>query len=297
MTTQTFDTARLKDAIGFSLSSKCWGNRRKADISTVQTDAEKGRMRLSKELIQAEEYSNIKSYLGDLQRWVYMRTVPSFFRKGFQLASLKAVPEIEARMKQAKVDLASLVEELIKVYPAKIDEAKVALNSQFNDADYPSADELREQFSVGWNYVSFSTPEALPPELRQAEADKLQAQMQDAGQQITAALRIAFSELIKHAVDRLQPNEDGRKKVFRDSLLEKVQEFLDTFQNRNLLGDKELENLVNKAQEVIIGISPDDLRKNDDVRSTTLAEFKKIEDTLNEFVEVQKSRVFDFAED
>jgi len=292
----TFDTNKLKDAVGFTLQLRCWGNRRKADMAQVTTDAEKGRMRLSKELIQAEEFDAIKSFFGELRGWVYLRTVPSFFREGFQLASLKAVEEIEARMKKAEGELKELVDKLIAVYPAKIDEAKAALQSQFNPADYPPEEVLRGTFAIGWNYVSFSTPDALPPELRKTEAEKLQKQMADAGEQITEALRAGFQELITHAVERLTPGDDGKSKTFRDSIVGRIQEFLDTFSNRNLLGDKELEALVGKAQEVLVGVSPESLRKNAEVRESTLAEFKKISAGLDEFVETRKARRFDLED-
>ena len=59
----TFDTNRLRNAVGFTMTAKVWGNRRKADMSQVTTDADKRRMKLSKELIEAEEYEAIKSYI------------------------------------------------------------------------------------------------------------------------------------------------------------------------------------------------------------------------------------------
>lgn len=297
MNTTTFDTNRLKDAIGFTMKVSNWGNRRKADMSQVTTDAEKTRMKLSKELIQAKEYDDIKSYFGELRQWIYLRTVPSFFREGFQLTSLKAVDEIEAKMRQSQGEVAELVEKLIAVYPVKIDEAKVALNSQFNPADYPPVEMLRKSFGVSWNYISFSTPEALPPELRQAETEKLQKQMQDAGEQITDALRAGFQELISHAVERLTPGDDGKSKTFRNTILERIQEFIDCFSNRNLLGDRELEDLVNKAQEVLIGVSPDSLRKDAEVREKALKEFKQIGSSLDQFVEIKKNRRFSLDED
>jgi hypothetical protein len=292
----TFDTTKLKDALGFTLKLSAWGNRRRADMSKVDTNSDKSRLKLSKELISAAEYDDIKSFMGELRGWVAQRTVPSFFREGFQLASTKAVEEIEGRMRKARTEeLPALVEKLVAVYPQKIDEARVALNGQFNERDYPSSDELRALFSVDWNWISFSTPEGLPEELKQAEREKLQKQMSDAGEQITLALRVGFQELIAHAVDRLQPADaDGKKRVFRDSLIERVQEFIDCFQSRNLLGDKELESLVNKAQEIIIGVNPDDLRKNDDLRETTRQQFDEIKKELDVAVDVVKNRKFNW---
>lgn len=291
----TFDTTKLKDALGFTLKLSAWGNRRRADMSKIETNSDKARLKLSKELISAKEYDDIKSFMGELRGWVYTRTVPSFFREGFQLSSTKAVDEIEARMRKARNDeVPALVEQLIAVYPTKIEEARIALNGQFNEKDYPTPEELRALFSVDWNWIAFSVPENLPPELRKMEAEKLQKQFADAGQEITLALRVGFQELIAHAVERLTPGDDGKPKTFRDTLIGNVQQFIDTFTGRNLLGDTELEALVNKAQEIIIGVAPDDLRKNADVRETTIKQFNEVKNQLDGMIETVRGRKFNW---
>lgn len=288
-----FDTNKLRGAVGFTLQARAWGNRRKADTSKITTDSDKTRLKLSKELIQAEEYEKIKSFIGELRAWIATRTVPSFFRDGFQLASLKAVGEIEERMKKAEGELRALVDSLVMVYPAKIEEARVALNSQFDEKDYPLAEQLNKLFSIDWNWISFTIPEDLPAELREAEANKLQKKFSDAGEQITEALRIGFQELIAHAMERLTPNDDGKQKVFRESLVGNIQEFIDTFYQRNLMNDTELEQLLSKAQEILIGVSPDDLRKKADVREETMKQFGEIKKSLDTMIETRKSRRFD----
>lgn len=293
----TFDTNKLRGAVGFTMKASVWGNRRKANIESVQTDADKKRMKLSKELIRAEEYDAIKSYIGELRQWVYQRTVPSFFREGFQLASLKAVSEIEGRMKKARVELAALVDKLVEVYPARIEEARVALNSQFNPGDYPPADVLRQMFDIDWNWISFTIPDDLPAELKEAEANKLQQKFKDAGEQITEALRVGFQELIKHAADKLKPGEDGKPKIFRDTLIGNIQEFIDTFQQRDLMNDVELQRLVDKAQEILIGVSPEDLRKNEEIKESTRKEFESIASQLDAMIVTKKGRVMQVDDD
>lgn len=293
MNVTTVDTSSLKGAVGFTMKLSGWGNTRKADIAEVTTSADKKRMRLRKDLIVADEYDAIKSFYGELRQWVAIQTVPSFFREGFQLTSIAAVGELDARMKKAQVELREMVDKLIVVYPAKIEEAKLALNSQFNQRDYPSESELANSYRISWNFISFSTPADLPEELRQQEQDKLAKQMQDAGEQITLALRVGFQELINHAIERLTPGEDGKPKTFRDTLVGNVQEFLDTFQKRNLTNDVELQQLVNKAQEILIGVEPDALRKDVEVRDQFLKQFNDVKAALDPLVEVKKARVFE----
>ena len=296
-TTRTIDINRFKNAVGFTATFKAWGNRRKADLNKVSTDADKRRLSLSKELIQAEEYDAIKRYMGELRQWIYSRTVPSFFKEGFQLASLEAVETIEQKMKQAtEKDLPPLVSALQLVYASKIDESRAALGDQFNAADYPTEEQLPQLFSIGWNWIAFTTPEALPPELRKAEEEKLQKQFADAGEQITEALRVAFSELITHATERLTTAPGEKPKVFRDSLIGNIQEFLDTFNSRNLMNDTELAAMVDKARAVMVGVEPEKLRKYSDTRKQVTEKLQEIKSAVDGMIETKKSRQFDFSE-
>ncbi|HUD74848.1 MAG TPA: hypothetical protein VMQ76_07235 [Terracidiphilus sp.] len=296
-TTKTIDIKKFNNAVGFTATFRQWGNRRKADIDLIQSDADKSRLGLSKQLIQSDEYDAIKSYFGQLRQWLYSRTVPSFFKEGFQLASLEAVEAIEARMRKAVAeDLPPLVAALVKEYPAKVAMAELALGSQFRATDYPTATELAEQFGLQWYWIAFTTPEALPPELRAAEEAKMKEQIADAGEQIIDAMRTALAGLIAHAVDKLTPGADGKSKVFRDSLIGNIQAFIETFPSRNFMGDTDLASLVEKAKTVLAGAEPDKLRKYSAVREETAAAFKEIQGTLDTMIETRKSRQFDLAD-
>lgn len=320
--TRTIDLNRFKNVVGLTTTSKAWGNSRKADLSTVlikgapspvdnlrfnlgtdtKADDKKGtvdksRFRLSKQLIQCDEYEAIKSAFGALTTWVYSRTVPSFFKRGFQLASVGAVAEIEEELNAfASVRLPMLVQELANVYPDKVEEARAALGDQFRAADYPTAEELPGLFSLEWYWIAFTTPEALPPELRQQEEDKLKKKFEDAGDQIIEALRVSFLELIEHATDKLTVADGEKPKVFRDSLIGNIQDFISTFSFRNLMNDSELAGLVEKAKTVLVGAEPDKLRKDQDTRAAIAAKFAEIKANLDGMITTRKGRNFDFSE-
>lgn len=296
--TRTIDVNRFKNAVGLTTTSHLWGVRRKADLSKVDTaTADKSRLALSKVLIQCEEYEAIKSAFGSLTAWIYGRTVPSFFKKGFQLASVQAVPEIEEELNAfATVRLPVLVQEFANVYPAKVDEARAALGDQFKASDYPTVAELPGLFSLEWYWIAFTTPEALPPELRQQEEDKLKQKFADAGDQIIEALRASFLELIAHATDKLTVGEGEKPKVFRDSLIGNIQDFIGTFNSRNLMNDAELAALVEKAKGVLVGAEPEKLRKNQDTRAAIAAKFAEIKANLDGMITTRKGRNFDFSE-
>lgn len=305
MTTRTIDLNRFKDAVGFTATFRRFGNRRKGNKDKVTTSQDntqdtktKERITIQKELIRCKEYDAVRTYMGEVQRWIYEQTVPSFFKTGFQLASLAAVEIVEKKMRKAvSAELPVLVNDLIFVYPRAIEEAKAALGEQFNALDYPAAEELRGMFQIEWNWIAFTVPEGLPAELRAAEQGKLEKQFADAAEQITLALRESFQGLISHAIDRLTTAPGEPRKKFNDSVLANIQAFLDTFSQRNLLNDVDLARLVGEAKTVMLGLTPQKIRDYDNTRNGTRDKFAEIKTQLDGMVEEVKSRKFALEED
>jgi hypothetical protein len=304
MSTKTIDLDRFKNAVGFTTTFCRWGNRRKGNMAKITTNEDatqdkqtKERLHLTKELIKAKEYEDICTFLGGLQKWIYEQTVPSFFKTGFQLVGKDGIAAIEARMRKAQTELAVLTNNLVAVFPAKIEEAKGKLGEQFNASDYPSVKELSGMFEISWNWIAFSVPEGLPEELRQAEQDKMEKQFADAGEQILQALREGFKELLAHAVSKLAVEPGEKPKVFRDSMIGNIQAFIDTFSQRNMMGDVELAQLVAQAKTVLEGVTPQKLRDYANVKDTTREQFVKIQGELEKMITERPARRFDFSED
>lgn len=338
--TRTVDLSRFKNAVGLIVTfSSQWGLSRKGNMDgvTLRKDtmgeqmqdeaarialannpaeeaAAKERLGLVKRLLVSPEYKAIQSYFADLRsNFIYARTVPSFFKEGFQLASLEAVAPIEERLKRAiglrpqisrdgnPVDeLPQLVEKFLAAYPAQVEEARKRLEpfGQFRASDYPSTEFLRTAFSISWNWIAFSVPDQLPEELRNAEQEKLNRQLTDAGEQITQALRASFQELIAHATEKLTTEPGEKKKVFRDSLIGNIQEFLDTFNSRNLMNDIELARLVGEAREILSkGINAQTLRDSQTTREQVTKQFTKIKTELSAMITEQPGRKIRFDDD
>ena len=94
----------------------------------------------------------------------------------------------------------------------------------------------------------------------------------------------------------LTVGEGEKPKVFRDSLIGNIQDFIGTFNSRNLMNDAELAALVEKAKGVLVGAEPEKLRKNQDTRAAIAAKFAEIKANLDGMITTRKGRNFDFSE-
>ena len=97
-------------------------------------------------------------------------------------------------------------------------------------ADYPRVTSSG-LFDVTWDFPSVEPPgylQRLSPELYEQECRRVAAQFDEAVQLAEQAFLHELSQLVSHLTERLSGTEDGKPKVFRDSVVENLSEFFET---------------------------------------------------------------------
>ena len=323
---------QFKNTVLFSVTIKRWGNRAQvksadalrdyleqlnAEDGTEKTapaavegaDAKAGkatkkRVTATKTLIKSDALDRLNTFLTEAKQKCLGFSMPSFVRSGMFVVSRAMIEQVEEILQSAVNKMENdLLPDFISDYPARMEDSrdlpvkKGGLGPLFDSKDYPEVTNMAERFALKWNWLALTVPEGLPPELRQAETDKLQRQFSDAATEIRNALRVMFAELVEHAVERLKVAPGEKPKTFRDSLTGNINQFFETFEAKNIMDDKALAEVVAKAREVLTGVNPDTLRADMDVRTTTAARLEEIKAALDPMVEEAKSRAFDFSED
>jgi hypothetical protein len=283
-----------QDTVAFVFSLHQWGNRKVANKDEIKSSADKAMLSVTKRLIESKEFKAVSKYMLETKAWVISKSVPSFFRDSCFLFRLSKVQEVEDELAGRRLVLRSLIEKLAEVYPTQIDEAEEMLGpDQFNRADYPSAETLKTLFYWESQWVSFRVPEDLPEMVRRAELEKAENMWRSAAENITFALRESFRELVSHAAGKLGTYDGTRKGTFRDSTIDNITEFLNTFRDRNITSDRELEILVKKAQLVMTDVEDAQvLRDNKELRAEVKRGFESITKELDALVEERPSRKF-----
>lgn len=285
---------KIQNAVMLIFTTRSWGNRKKADTKKIETNAEKSFLSLSKRLIDSDEYKSILNFQNEVYNWINKNAVPSFFLRGSYLFNMAMVEEVETYLKAQSDILKEKIKPLLAEYEQKIAEAEEKLGDQFNLSDYPNLDALRSSFSFSWKWTIFDIPEGLPEKIFQEEKLKAENMWRESAEQISLCLRQAFVELIKHANSMLEPNADGKTKGFKNSSFDNIDEFIATFKNRNIVDDKELENLVEQARKVLTNINdPQELKKDKEMKAIVSKNFSEITSKLDEMIAVKPSRKFD----
>ncbi len=270
-------------------------------MGRVEVQADKTRLRLSKRLLVSPELDKIETYDNALRSWVQSRCLPmpALF-KGSYVLPLGAVEEVNRRLEAAEKDeRPALVEDFCRVYPSAVEQARADLGDLFDLANYPGLGRVRAMFYLDYRYFNLNTPSKLRDfsvTLFREERDKAARLWQETMEEGRQYLRNLLLELVKHARERLEPGPDGKPKVFRNSLVKNLNDFLDTFQIRNLADDRELTGLVEEMRRLAAGTSPQDLRKDDQLREAWASELARIETSLASMVISQPTRRITFED-
>ncbi len=86
---------------------------------------------------------------------------------------------------------------------------------------------------------------------------------------------------MSHLTERLSGTADGKPKIFRDSAIENLESFFHRFRNLNIGGNDQLEQLIDQARQVVIGVHPQTLRDNPAQRQEVAAQLAGIQSVLD----------------
>lgn len=275
------------------------GNRRKVSTSQIEVEADKTMIGVSKRLFECDEYDAIKQKEGEMRRYIYSRALPSYFRNGTYLVPNKLVSEIDEKLQQFKEERTQLIDAFIKKYDSIIADAKTRLRDVFNPADYQGAEVVRAQFALDWSYVSFGVPgnlEGINSEMFKREQLKAQQKWAEATDAVQQVLRENMKELVDHLLDRLQGGEDGKPKVFKKSMIDNFNDFLDTFSARNITDDDALQSLVSEAKKMLEGVDADELRVSKRTRTQVADGFAKMQKSLDFMLQEKPKRAISFED-
>lgn len=185
---------------------------------------------------------------------------------------------------QAEADLNAVYDEI------KTD-AQRRLGRLYNAADYPA--EIRGLFGVDWEFPAIEPPSylmRLNPELYRQEQERVAARFEEAVQLAEQAFIGELRNLVSHLTERLTTAPDGQRKVFRDSSITNLLGFFSRFRDLNIRSNQDLDRLVEQAQQLVQGVTPQDLRDNTDLRGHLASEMAQVHAALENLIVAQPRR-------
>jgi hypothetical protein len=211
-------------------------------------------------------------------------TLP-FPKSGIRLLPQNSLGLFANTMAGYSEKLQEAVHELAAQYDAMKSEAQRRLGSLFNPSDYPTT--LDGLFDLEVSYPTIDPPAylmALNPEVYQQEQARIRERSENAVELAEQAFAAELQRLVSHLAERLTGLHDGQPKVFRDSAVENLREFVDRFRQLNIRSNPELDTLVEQAQQTIAGIEPQQLRDSVRLRQMVANDFEVIQAAVGDLL-------------
>jgi len=229
-----------------------------ADVYGASGDA----ITAGKKLVDTQHpaYKAVTSVQGNARKLWIALTVPHP-ESGYRLIRKKTIEQFDVLIGDIKIELESAILKLDSHYEHLLECAKDKLGELYNAADYPAT--LIGEFEISVDYPPIDPPEYLKqlnPKLYEREVERVRGQFNTAVKLAEAAFLEEFSKLVSHLCDKLSGDEDGKKKVFRNSALTNINEFVERFRELNIGNNGELDSLVETVEKLVDGVSPGDLR-------------------------------------
>lgn len=149
---------------------------------------------------------------------------------GIRLIRQENVDDFNVQMSAFALELDRAVATLEGHYEDLRIAARTRLGELFDPADYPAT--LAGLFAIEHDFPSVEPPpylRQLSPELYRQECQRVQARFNEAVRLAEKAFIEELSKLIEHLTERLTGQEDGRPKVFRDTVVNNLNDFFERF--------------------------------------------------------------------
>jgi len=271
----------LDRAVLISTKFERYGCTRSVKNIRIETDAQPKRLKTTKKLLESPEVDAIRKFDSEIREYVYSVSVPSYVDDGIYFVGVDAIPEVDEQLGHLAAYRTTLVEAAADKLDDLIADDRAALGDQFRPGDYPSKLEFLEAHSVSWRWLALSQPAALSahPTIQARQEESEVNSLIAAESSIVALMRTNFLDCVSHICERLDGQRDnGKPKIFRDSLLNSTTTFLASFAFRNIMQDDALAVLVAETKEIIADVTPDELRSDEMTRANFLAGMTAIRD-------------------
>ena len=212
------------------------------------------------------------------------QTLP-YVEPGIRLVRRNTVSTLESQLRETQIELRETVMDLDRCWGELVDQARKRLGDLFDVTDYSPS--IADEFEITWDYPATTPPDYLrsvAPEIYESECNRVRERFTEAVKIAESAFAEELGSLVSHLAERLSGESDGKPKVFRDTAVTNLHEFIERFHRLSIGTDESLEQLVEQARSLVTGVVPDTLRQQESMRQRISNGLTRIEASLDGYM-------------
>jgi hypothetical protein len=250
-----------------------------ADNHGVQSDAG----RYNKVLIESSEIKKVTKATNAARTFFYHHTLP--WSDEYRIRPTQGYLDFMNALGEHKSEFQNKVVDFCGMYSDLQTKARITLKGMYNPGDYPTPEKLSKKFDFSVSILPLVGAQDFRIDLSKEQVAQMGAQLEKQNAKaVRAAMRTAWSRLyeaVSHMADKLS----GEKTVFRNSLVDNLEELTKVLPVLNITNDPELAKVCDEISHTLCSYDPDTLRKDDLARNKTGKNAKKISEAIEKVLE------------
>jgi Asp-tRNA(Asn)/Glu-tRNA(Gln) amidotransferase C subunit len=258
-----------------------WAGRKKDKRASQKVNednqAEAGASTVNKSLLgSCPELAAIGTLVGQVRNhYLYVQTMP-WDNAGWRLLPTPLMFDFMEMMTQKQAEFYQLVE----IFLANYSNAKLAaqahytgLGELFDEADYPTEDELRAKFKFEIEKEPIAESGDWRIDVQNEAMADLKSEYENmVDKRVEGAVTDVWSQLhdkLSKLAERIDYTDDETKKVFKASTVDNLLQLVDLLDAFNVTGDETMTNMSKDLKRALRGVSAEGLREDEGLRAET----------------------------
>ena len=250
------------------------------EVTAAKGSASKKAASVYKNLFaECKELDAITKFQARARAEHYKLTMP-WNDHGARLLPTAALQDYKKSMNRYQAEFDNLVQAFLDKYDTLVAAAAFQLGTLFDRDEYLSREQVERRFRMDISFTPLPTAgdfrldieSEVQQELIEQYEKRLHAQLTQATQENWDRLYEALQRLS----DRLVIEEDGKKRVFHDTMVTGALELCELLTAMNVTQDPKLESARRQLEGVLSGVTPKELREEDGTRIQTKLQVDQI---------------------
>ena len=256
-----------------------------AEVTSAKGSGSKKAASVYKNLFaECKELENITKFQARARAEHYRMTLP-WNDHGARLLPTISLMDYQKTMGRFRSEFDLLVEAFLNKYDTLVAAAAFQLGTLFDRGEYLTRNQVAQRFRMDSSFTPLPTAgdfrldveSTVQRELVEQYERKLEEQLTQANRDAWDRLHTALTKLS----DRLVVEEDGKKRVFHDTLVTGAVDLCELLTAMNITKDPQLESARRQLEAVLSGVTPKELREEDGTRVLTKQKVDAILDAFD----------------
>lgn len=225
-------------------------------------------------------FDAIQKFAGNARTYHYHATMP-WSDSGLRLLTTAMYFDYNKKISEMEMDFDQLVSNFTNQYGVLVAKAQTKLGALFDPSDYPDVMDVASKFRFSVKYAPVPDVGDWRVDVgNDAKQQLMESYVKYYSSNLEQAMREPW-ERMHEALKNMSAKLSGEKKqIFRDTLVGNVVELCDLMDKFNVTGDPKMKQAKVKIENALLGITPDALREDDELRLDTKS---KVDALLKEF--------------